>query len=88
LIERADPAPGGGQSFTGARFLEATVSRHNLDASDNVFRLAEIGFEEASPRMGGTAVSQTVVFCHVSPRPYVSWESASVDETSRSWRSE
>ena len=60
LIEPADSAPGGGRWVNRVRLLAGTVSRHDLGASGNVSRLAEIGLKEASPRTGGTAVSRTV----------------------------
>lgn len=62
LIGRPDHGPGGGWSSTRSRLLGATVSRHDLGASENVYRVAGIGLKDAGPLMGGTAVSQTVVF--------------------------
>jgi len=60
LIGRLDHGPGGGWSSNRAKLPSATVSRHDLGASENVSRLAQIGFKEASPRMGGKTVPATV----------------------------
>jgi hypothetical protein len=47
--------------FTHAELLDATVSRRGLAIPQNVSRIAQMGPERVSPRMGGTTVSRTVV---------------------------
>ena len=61
LIGRPDHAPSGGRSFFRAKLPSATVSPHDLGASENVPWLAEIVLKEAGLRMVGETVSQTVV---------------------------
>ena len=66
LIGRPDHGPGAGWSPTSAKPPGATVSRHDLDASEDVFPIAVIVPGLADLRMRGRAVPGTAVFRYVS----------------------